>query len=79
MRSRSQTKGGLVDQFCIYERLGGKKIAIMSIEYKAPYKFSLDNMVAGLDGEIRPVEDVINKEGESFEFNSKWLAAAVIT
>ncbi|XTI86543.1 hypothetical protein V2W45_1519418 [Cenococcum geophilum] len=69
LRSRSRTKGGPADQFCIYERLGGKKTAIMSIEYKAPHKFSLDNVVAGLDREIRP-------EGESFEFNSKWLAAA---
>ena len=51
----------------------------MPIEYKAPHKFSSDNVVAGLDGEIRPVEDVINKEGESFGFNSKWLAAAAIT
>jgi hypothetical protein len=59
--------------------LGGEKTAIMSIEYNAPHKFSLDNVVAGLDGEIQPVEDVINKEGESFGFNSKWLATAVIT
>lgn len=78
-RSRGRTKGGPADQFCIYEQLGGVRAAIISIEYKAPHKFSLDNVVAGLDGEIRPVEDVINKEGESFEFNSKWLAAAVIT
>lgn len=51
----------------------------MSIEYKAPHKFPLAEIIAGLDGEIRPAEEIINKEGDDFEFPSKSLVAAVIT
>jgi chemotaxis protein histidine kinase CheA len=78
-KSSSQRRGGLSDQFCILDIPGRGKTAILSIEYKAPHKFSLDNIIAGLDGEIRPAEDVINQEGTGFDFVSRTLAAAVIT
>ncbi|KAJ9634885.1 hypothetical protein H2199_008749 [Coniosporium tulheliwenetii] len=78
-KSSVRRRGGSSDQFCILEMPDGGKAAIMLIEYKAPHKFSLDNVIAGLDGEIRPAEDVIGKDGKSFEFLSKCLAAAVIT
>jgi tRNA A-37 threonylcarbamoyl transferase component Bud32 len=49
------------------------------IEYKAPHKLPLAEIIAGLSGEIRPAEDVINKDGDELEFLSKSLLAAVIT
>jgi hypothetical protein len=72
-------KVGPSDRFCILELPGGGKTPFMAIEYKPPHKFSLDNMIAGLNGEIRPAEDVINQEAKSFEASSKALVAAVIT
>lgn len=74
-----RTKGGSADQFCIYEMLDGRRLPIVSIEYKPPHKLPLVQIVAGLRGEIRPAEEVMNKEGDSFEFLSKSLVAAVIT
>ncbi|KFY50343.1 hypothetical protein V495_00302 [Pseudogymnoascus sp. VKM F-4514 (FW-929)] len=52
---------------------------VVSIEYKAPHKFPLAQIIAGLNGEIRPGDEIINKEGDDFEFLSKSLVAAVIT
>ncbi|EEH33300.2 hypothetical protein PAAG_04350 [Paracoccidioides lutzii Pb01] len=51
----------------------------LAIEYKAPHKLSRDEIVTGLDSEIQPERDVINKEGDNFAFTSKSLVAAVIT
>jgi hypothetical protein len=39
----------------------------------------LGHIIAGLKGEIRPAEEVINKDGDDFDFRSKSLVAAVIT
>ncbi|OBT39281.1 hypothetical protein VE00_10595 [Pseudogymnoascus sp. WSF 3629] len=50
-----------------------------SIEYKAPHKFPLAQIIAGLNGEIRPGEEIINQEGDDFEFLSKSLVATVVT
>ncbi|KAG7132426.1 hypothetical protein HYQ46_009485 [Verticillium longisporum] len=78
-RRKAQGKGNRADQFCIYRTSDGRNIPALAIEYKAPHKLSMDTVVAGLESEIRPERDVINKDGEGFEFASKSLAAAVIT
>lgn len=49
------------------------------IEYKAPHEFPLAQITAGLKGEIRPGDEIIDKEGDDFDFHSKSLVAAVIT
>lgn len=77
--SAGRKRAGSADQFCIYEMLDGRRIPVVSIEYKPPHKLPLAEIAAGLRGEIRPAEEVINKEGDSFEFLSKSLIAAVIT
>ena len=51
----------------------------IAIEYKAPHKLSVDEIVTGLHSEIRPERDVINKDGQSFTFNARALTAAVVT
>ncbi|KXH64102.1 hypothetical protein CNYM01_14385, partial [Colletotrichum nymphaeae SA-01] len=38
-----------------------------------------DEVVTGLESEIRPERDVINKDGEGFGFASRSLVAAVVT
>lgn len=52
---------------------------VVLIEYKAPHKLPLAGIITGLSGEIRPAEDVINKEGDNPEFLSKSLLATVTT
>jgi hypothetical protein len=70
---------GTADQFCIYQLSDGQRVPVVSIEYKPPHKLPLAQIIAGLKGEIRPAEEVINKEGDDFDFLSKSLVAAVIT
>ncbi|OBT85169.1 hypothetical protein VE02_05617 [Pseudogymnoascus sp. 03VT05] len=70
---------GSADQFCITGKSDGQMVPVVSIEYKAPHKFPLAQIVAGLNGEIRPGDEIINKEGDDFDFLSKTLVAAVIT
>ena len=79
-RRRAKGRGNRrADQFCIYRNENGRTYPSLAIEYKAPHKLSRDQIVAGLGCEIRPQHDVINAEGEGFEFESKRLCAAVIT
>ncbi|KAJ8059754.1 hypothetical protein OCU04_011394 [Sclerotinia nivalis] len=78
-RRAAKKRAGIADQFCIYEQADTKKTPIVSIEYKAPHKFPLEAITAGLKGEIRPAEEVINKESDGFGFASKYLVVAVIT
>ena len=51
----------------------------MAIEYKAPQKLNQEEVVTGLASEICPDRDVINKEGDGFDFSSKVLATAIVT
>ena len=72
-------RAGSADQFCIYVMADGSKIPVISIEYKPPHKVPLIQIIAGLQGEIHPAQEVIDKEGDDFDFLSKSLVAAVIT
>ncbi|EEH21951.2 hypothetical protein PABG_04162 [Paracoccidioides brasiliensis Pb03] len=76
---KARGKGSRADQFCIYRTSDGRNIPTVAIEYKAPHRLSRDEIVTGLDSEIQPERDVINKEGDNFAFTSKSLVAAVIT
>jgi hypothetical protein len=78
-RRRARGKGNLADQFCIHRTSDGRNIPTLAIEYKAPHKLSQDEVVAGLESEIQPERDVIDKDGQGFAFASKSLAAAVVT
>ncbi|OAQ57692.2 serine threonine protein kinase [Pochonia chlamydosporia 170] len=78
-RRKAKGKGNRADQFCIYRTSEGKNVPTIAIEYKAPHKLSVDEIVTGLDSEIRPERDVINKDGQGFTFNARALTAAVVT
>ena len=71
--------GGQADKFCIVKLETGQERPAYSIEYKPPFKLTATEVVTGLQGEIRPARDVINQDGEGFEFHSKRLVSAVIT
>ncbi|KAI0972048.1 hypothetical protein F4678DRAFT_472082 [Xylaria arbuscula] len=72
-------KSGPADQFCVYRRSDGRDIPALAIEYKAPHKLTRNEVVTGLQKEIQPERDIINKNGEGFTFASRRLVAAVIT
>ncbi|KAK6214357.1 hypothetical protein LQW54_004405 [Pestalotiopsis sp. IQ-011] len=78
-KPNNKRRGNLADQFCIYRASDGRNIPTLAIEYKAPHKLTREACVSGLQSEIQPERDIINKTGEGFEFASKSLAAAVIT
>ncbi|KAH7042245.1 hypothetical protein B0J12DRAFT_712704 [Macrophomina phaseolina] len=59
------------------EKGDGSSSPAVTIEYKAPHKLTRGAITAGLSGTIVPGRDIINKEGNSVEFFSKWLLAAV--
>ena len=78
-RRRARGQGNRADQFCIYRASDGQKIPAIAIEYKAPHKLSVDEIVTGLETEIKPEHDVINQDGQGYSFTSRRLAAAVVT
>lgn len=78
-RGDSRAIKGSADQFCIYQQTSGQRVPVVLVEYKAPHKLPLNEIVAGLKGEIHPAQEIINKESNSAEFLSKSLLAAVIT
>ncbi|KAL5312830.1 hypothetical protein ACEPPN_019256 [Leptodophora sp. 'Broadleaf-Isolate-01'] len=71
--------GAAVDQFCVYELSDGQRAPVVLIEYKAPHKFPLAEIIIRFKGEIRLAKEIINKEGNDVEFLSKSLVAAVVT
>ncbi|KAH7012653.1 uncharacterized protein B0I36DRAFT_369779 [Microdochium trichocladiopsis] len=78
-RRRARGKGNRADQFCIYRTSDGQNAPALAIEYKAPHKLSVDEVVTGLESEIRPERDVINNDGQGFAFTARALTAAVVT
>lgn len=51
----------------------------MAIEYKAPHKLTIKEICIGLQEEIQPERDVIDKNDDDFEFLCKNLMTAVLT
>lgn len=52
---------------------------MVAIEYKAPHKLTIEEISTGLQGDIWPERDVIDKNEDSFAFRCKNLLAAVVT
>ncbi|KAF5023369.1 hypothetical protein F66182_4572 [Fusarium sp. NRRL 66182] len=78
-RRKARGKGNRADQFCIYRTSDQQSIPAVAIEYKPPHKLRLDELVTGLVSEVQPDRDVINQEGDGFEFAARRLATAVVT
>jgi hypothetical protein len=55
-----------------------RQILEYAVEFKAPYKVTVPELVAGLH-QIDLARDVIGQEGDTFEFYATCLVAAVAT
>ncbi|KAJ4864936.1 hypothetical protein T069G_01466 [Trichoderma breve] len=78
-RRKSRGKGNRADEFLVFKTSDGAQTPVAAIEYKLPYKLSIDQLVTGLSSEIWPERDIINTDGDDFVSTSRRLAAAVIT
>lgn len=66
------------DQFCVHVVADEREKPVYAVEFKAPHKVTIAELVAGLR-EIDLARDVVGQEGDSFEFHATRLVAAVIT
>ncbi|KAK4138392.1 hypothetical protein BT67DRAFT_437713 [Trichocladium antarcticum] len=75
----AQGKGNGADQLCIYQGSDGRRFPAIAIKYRAPHKLSVAEIVTGLESEIQPERDMINKTGDGFAFAARYLTSVVIT
>ncbi|EPS32971.1 hypothetical protein PDE_07932 [Penicillium oxalicum 114-2] len=66
------------DQFCVHLRADEQQIPVSAVEYKAPHKLTIPELVAGLHP-LDLARDIIAQKGETFAFYATRLVAAVIT
>lgn len=66
------------DQFCVHLVADERQIPVYAVEFKAPHKVTIPELVAGLH-QIDLARDVIGQEGDTFEFYATCLVAAVVT
>ncbi|KAI2676866.1 hypothetical protein LCP963914a_8161 [Penicillium roqueforti] len=66
------------DQFCVHLVADERQIPVHAVEFKAPHKVTIPELVAGLH-QMDLARDVINQEGDTFEFYATCLVAAVVT
>ncbi|KAJ5695363.1 hypothetical protein N7455_001733 [Penicillium solitum] len=74
--SRKRNRRG--DQFCVHTVADERQIPVHAVEFKAPHKVTIPELVAGLH-HIDLARDVIDQEGDTFEFYATCLVAAVVT
>lgn len=74
----SRRRNRRADQFCVHIVANEQQKPVYAVEFKAPHKVTIPELVAGLH-EIDLARDVIDQEGDSFEFHATRLVAAVIT
>ncbi|KAI2937975.1 hypothetical protein CBS147321_7505 [Aspergillus niger] len=83
--TRRQTRDGTArrrnrraDQFCVHLVADERQLPVYAVEFKAPHKVTIPELVAGL----HPIDldrDVIDQEGNTFELYATRLVAAVVT
>nr|QOD95030.1 HhpR [Paecilomyces variotii] len=66
------------DQFCVHLVADERQIPLYAVEFKAPHKVTIPELVAGLH-QMDLARDVIDQEGDTFEFYATRLVAAVVT
>ncbi|CAG8878831.1 unnamed protein product [Penicillium nalgiovense] len=74
----SRRRNRRADQFCVHTVADERQIPVHAVEFKAPHKVTIPELVAGLH-HIDLARDVIDQEGDTFEFNATCLVAAVVT
>lgn len=76
--STPQKRNRRANQFCVHTVANERKEPVYAVEFKAPHKVTIPELVAGLH-EIDLARDVIDQEGDTFEYHSTRLVAAVVT
>jgi hypothetical protein len=66
------------DQFCVQLVADERQMPVYAVEFKAPHKVTNPELVAGLH-QMDLARDVIDQEGDTFEFYATRLVAAVVT
>ncbi|KUM61397.1 hypothetical protein ACN42_g5712 [Penicillium freii] len=66
------------DQFCVHVVADERQKPVYAVEFKAPHKVTIPELVAGLH-QMDLARDVIDQEGDTFEFYATYLVAAVVT
>ena len=66
------------DQFCVHLVADERQIPVYAVEFKAPHKVTIPELVAGLH-KMDLARDVIDQEGDTFEFYATRLVTAVVT
>lgn len=66
------------DQFCVHIVANEQQKPVYAVEVKAPHKVTTPGLVAGLH-QMDLARDVIDQEGDTFEFHATCLIAAVVT
>ncbi|KAJ5265170.1 uncharacterized protein N7525_007338 [Penicillium rubens] len=66
------------DQFCVHLTADERQIPVYAVEFKAPHKVTVAELVVGLH-QMDLASDVIDQEGDTFEFYATRLVAAVVT
>ncbi|KAI2765294.1 hypothetical protein DTO012A8_9489 [Penicillium roqueforti] len=74
----SRKRNRRADQFCVHTVADERQIPVHAVEFKAPHKVTIPELVAGLH-HIDLARDVIDQEGDTFEFYATCLVAAVVT
>lgn len=79
-------KGGCADEFCVIQLGNGKEVPALIIEYKPPFKLTLELVTAGFENnaglplaKIEIDRDVIGQKGEGLKYEGRHLVSAVIT
>ncbi|KAJ5112165.1 hypothetical protein N7532_000210 [Penicillium argentinense] len=76
--STARRRNRRADQFCVHLITNDQYIPAYAVEFKAPHKLTIPELVAGLH-QMDLARDVINKDGDTFEFYTTRLVAAVVT
>ncbi|KAJ6038268.1 uncharacterized protein N7446_005078 [Penicillium canescens] len=66
------------DQFCVHVVANERQKPVYAVEFKAPHKVTIPEWVSGLH-QMDLARDVIDQEGDTFEFYATCLVAAVVT
>lgn len=77
-RLEGRRRNRSADQFCVHVASDERRIPAYAVEFKAPHKLRIPDLISGLH-EMEPERDVIDKKGDTFEFHASHLVAAAIT
>ncbi|KAJ5959155.1 uncharacterized protein N7479_006305, partial [Penicillium vulpinum] len=76
--STTRRRNRRADQFCVHLTADKRQIPVYTVEFKAPHKVTIPELVVGLH-QIDLARDMIDQKGNTFEFYATRLIAAVIT